>query len=406
MIKRSWIAMALLFLVLTAAAGTVLRGMMLGIDPGVSYSNLLHAHSHAAILGWAYGGVFLLIVHCFQLQGPVFKRLYSFSQAAVLAMFPAFALQGYAPVSIALSTVHILLSYVFAAAAWKRLKPQGGISVLTVKLAKASLLSLVLSSAGVWCLAAVSATGGKGSTLYNMSLYFFLHFQYNGWLTIGLLAVLLAYLEKKGLYRCRRIMRLGCSLYAGALLPSYLLSVLWVDAGSVWNGIAFASAIAQWMGILIICVELYRAVRRGKGKLPAGAAGFLILAGVSVLAKATMELGLLVPSLWDMIYGSRSVVIGYLHLALLGFVSFLLIALLLAEGVLGGEAPIFRTGSRLFVTGFALNEMALFLQGLSEWSGWLAVPYLNGTLLTAAFLMAAGAVCWFSASLKRTKLEL
>lgn len=398
MISRSWTTMAVFFLFLTATAGLTLRGMIVGFNPGLSYSDLLHAHSHIAILGWAYGGVFLLLVHSFQLQGTVFKWLYLLSQAAVLAMFPAFALQGYAPVSIALSTVHILLSYGFARAAWKRLKPRPGTSGLPVKLAQVSLFSLVLSSAGVWGVAAVSATGGKGSVLYHMALYFFLHFQYNGWLTFGLLSVLLVYLEKKNLYRSGGIMRLGCSLYAGALLPSYLLSVLWVELGWFWNGIAFVSAVAQWAGMLIIAGEIVRVRGIGKeARLPAGAAGFLLLAGMSGLAKSTMELGLLFPSLWDMIYGSRSIVVGYLHLTLLGFISFLLMALLLAEGMLDGVPRLFRTGSLLFVSGFILNETVLFLQGLSEWSGWFSLPSLNELLLTAALTMAAGTGCWLAA---------
>lgn len=400
MMKRSWITIAMFFFLLTASAGVVLRGMALGFNPGLSYGNLLHAHSHAAILGWAYAGVTMLIMHAFQLKGPVFRRLYLGSQAAVLAMFPAFVIQGYAPFSIALSTIHILLTYGFAAAAWRRLTVPHGTSPLPLWLAKISLLSLVISSAGVWSLAVVSATGGKGSTLYNMALYFYLHFQYNGWLTIGLLAVLLAYVERISRYRSGKLMRAGCSLYAGALLPSYLLSILWAEPGNLWNAVAYASAVVQWAGIVIIVVELWRSRGLWSGNLPSGAAGFLLLAGISVLIKVTMELGLLLPSQWEMIYGSRSVVIGYLHLVLLGFVSFLLAGLLMAEGWLDGSPPIFRTGSLLFVSGFVLNESMLFLQGLSEWTGRYTVTILNESLLAAAFLMAAGLGCWFMARLR------
>src|SRR5690606_10949203 len=102
-----------------------------------------------------------------------------------------------------------------------------------------ALVCLAASSAGPWSLAALGANGLKDSPLFDAAVYFYLHFQYNGWIFLGLAAVLLALLARGGLELPERPLRALFWLYAAALPPAFLLSVLWPGAPWALRGAAF-----------------------------------------------------------------------------------------------------------------------------------------------------------------------
>ena len=64
------------------------------------------------------------------------------------------------------------------------------------KCAKHALWYMVLSSLGPWILGAIMNTLGAESIWYRLSIYFYLHFQYNGWMILGLLGVFIYVMER------------------------------------------------------------------------------------------------------------------------------------------------------------------------------------------------------------------
>ncbi|HEY4652331.1 MAG TPA: hypothetical protein VIG72_13000, partial [Pontibacter sp.] len=108
---------ALLSLVVIAAMGLLLRWTFVQAVPGLNYKFLLHAHSHAALLGWLYPAVVISLLHAYLppevRNRKVYFRQFWLSQGAVLGMLLSFPVQGYGAVSITFSTAHILLSYWF-----------------------------------------------------------------------------------------------------------------------------------------------------------------------------------------------------------------------------------------------------------------------------------------------------
>lgn len=91
----------------------------------------------------------------------------------------------------------------------------------------------------------------------------------------------------------------------------------------------------------------------------------------------------------ELVFDTRSVVIGFLHLVLLGFMSFLCLALFLQKGWLGSSHRNVRLGSALFIVGFLLNELVLFLQSLMQWTGSAPLP-AHSLLFVAALLLLGG----------------
>jgi hypothetical protein len=392
--NRIGLRLTLCYFLLTGLWGVIMRSVPMG-GLQVNYDYLLHAHSHVAILGWCYSGLYLLMVRLTNggsaLPAPKgIVTVFWLTQASIIGMFIAFNLQGYALFSIAFSTVHILLSYVFIGMMWGRLRSKA----VHYRFFRAALLFLGISSIGPWSLAVTAANGMKGSPLYDMAIYFYLHFQYNGWLTLGLLGVVLALLERWGIrYDVQRAL-VSYRLYVWSLVPAFMLSILWYGFGLTGELIGLAAGLAQFAAIAVFLNVLYR-VRGEIASQGKGWAQRFALAGLAFLAiKAILELGSAVPVLTPLIYETRSVIIGYLHLTLLGFISFLLLGLLMRLGWIDERGRWIRTGSVLLLGGFVLNEAVLFLQGLFDWMEWNggALPNSLELLLAASILMTAGIV--------------
>lgn len=394
--RMTGVRLALFWLLMTAVSGVMMRVFALVPLPGLDYGHLLHAHSHTALLGWGYMALFLLIAAMFfkenEQDGRQLRPQFWMTQLTIAGMFVAFTLQGYGVFSIAFSTLHIVLSYWFGVLVWRRLKRSnkgnGGVSSLFLK---GSLACMMFSSLGPWMLAALSANDLKASALYGAAIYFYLHFQYNGWFTLGLIALFIRLLERKGVSFPAKLAKMQFALYAASLLPSFLLSILWMELNPVWHAAAALGAVLQWAVVVIFLVIVVRA-RTAVILLFQGWSGiFAVLSFFALFLKATMEIGSAVPGLSELIYASRNVVIGYLHLALLGFVSFLCLAFFLQQGWLGAHSRREqRLGYMCFITGFIVNELVLFLNGLLEWTDSGAVRYGEQLLLFASIAMAAG----------------
>ena len=95
-----------------------------------------------------------------------------------------------------------------------------------------------------------------------------------------------------------------------------------------------------------------------------------------------------VPSLCTWAYGFRPIVIGYLHLILLGVISLFLIGYALQEKYISFNKKA-TYGIAIFICGIILTEALLMIQGLGAIK-YQAIPYVNELLFTAAFIMFTG----------------
>ncbi len=113
-----WFRIALGNFFIAALLGLTLRFAFIQEIPFFKFKNILHAHSHVAMLGWLYLGLYGLVVCYFvpneQAAPKFYTRLFWLTQISVLGMLFSFPFQGYGPVSIAFSTLHIFCAYAFA----------------------------------------------------------------------------------------------------------------------------------------------------------------------------------------------------------------------------------------------------------------------------------------------------
>ncbi|HVK49286.1 MAG TPA: hypothetical protein VM488_15605, partial [Pseudobacter sp.] len=253
---------------------------------------------------------------------------------------------------------------------------------------RAALFFYVISAAGPFFLAKLMATGNTDQQWYIGSVYFFLHFQYNGWFTFAVLGLFLGMLHRKGIsINSREIFRVQFL----ACIPAFFLSTLWMKLPQWLYVIAVAAALGQVFALMLLIQSIWKkrkAIRQSFDKVP------FVLCGLALIAfgiKTCMQALSVFPDLSYLAFGFRPVVIGYLHLVLLGFVTFFLIGYIFQAGYLSLSNGRPLPGIICFVTGVILNELFLFIQAIASIAGTY-IPLINYFLFMAALLMLAGLI--------------
>lgn len=389
---KKYVYSTFLFFILTALTGIWMRVYQLSPMAWIDYDHILHAHSHVALLGWIFIGVFITFLTLYKKTGAK-KQAFIILLAlfiSSLLMFFAFLYQGYGLYSIALSTIHIFVEYWAGIFIVKHLKKQR-----MPKSAKCfiigGVIALFISSIGPYALAIISATGGKNLVWYDMSVYFYLHFQYNGWLTLMLIGLFIAILAERKIAMNESLLRHAFWTYFIAIFPGYLLSALWADLGITVQVIATIGIIGQSIGVVLVILAFKDAFIQARTEFSGLTWWMLLLTFALLLIKSTMELGMIHPGLAELVNTTRSVIIGYLHLTLLGFISMFILVQYQMQGIAKVDRYCIYSFI-IFFTGFVLNEMLLFLDALGQWTKFFTIPHFNEGLLLASILLGTGVV--------------
>lgn len=185
--KKLWLY-PLLFGVLGAFIGLVLRYAFTGSSILFPFKNVLHAHSHVMLLGFLFNSL-LALIWCNFTSGidKTSYKIYIALQICIVLMTVAFVMQGYAFYSILFSTLHLWLSYILLIRLWKRLKG----NKFLVQLVKAGVIFHFISSIGPYALGPLMVLEMRESPWYQQAIFFYLHFQFLGIFFIWMLAIFL-----------------------------------------------------------------------------------------------------------------------------------------------------------------------------------------------------------------------
>ncbi len=398
-----WVKICLFNLMIIACIGVVLRYKILYPLPFVDQKHLLHGHSHFAFAGWISQAIMILLVTYLSRQSgeAIYKKyqwlLYG-NLFTAYAMLIAFPIEGYGLYSIIFSTASILVSYVFAVFIWRDLNklPQKSPTHLWLK---AAVFFNALSSLGAFALAIMMIKRIVFQNAYLAAEYFYLHFQYNGWFFFGCMGLVSEVLRK--IEVSPKLLTQIFWLFAFAALPAYFLSALWMDLPLWVYILVVIAAIAQVIGWGKAVIEIKNKWPVLKTTLPQTAKWIMGFSAVALTAKLLLQLGSTVPSLSDLAFGFRPIVIGYLHLVLLGVISLFLLSYFFAGEYIQANK---KTSSAvfLFASGVIINEILLMIQGVSAMS-YTNVPYINELLFGTAVVLFSGALLLFISSSKYFK---
>ncbi len=371
----------------------------------LEYQNILHSHSHFAILGWLYNALYIALVCVFVKDETRLKKynfLFWVTQVSIAGMLFTFAWQGYAAFSIAFSTLHIFCEYAFIIFLLNDLKTYRN-ETYALKFIYGALFFLFLSSLGPWGLVIVVLNTMQGSDLYKQVIYFYLHFQYNGWFVFAIIGLWLKYFEDKGTkYRSGKA-AISFHLLFFSTVGAYFLSLLDFNIPESLKYIGIASAFLQLNGIRYLYKLLFSNEKpvfgssiQGRGNNTAK-----LLFRVSFLAlfiKFIMQLISALPGIGKAAFISREVTIGFIHLVMLGVISAGIIGWFAANGLLK-ESKMFRFGSIIFLSALVVNEVLLFYPALVMWFNASVIPEYTLLLFLSAVLMLGGIIAVFVSAL-------
>lgn len=348
----------LIFFALSAAMGLLLRWH--SVDPlgWITYPYWLHAHSHIMFLGWISNALYLIFVNNYvdDKWQARYRPLFLVMQAMLVGMVISFPMQGYGAFSIAFSTVHTICLVVFSFRLFADLR--GKPASASIWHTKASLAFFLISAVGPFAIAATGMLGLAQTQWYYFAVYYYLHFQYNGFFTFGALALFFHLLESRAVPFSKEDAKLAGWFLAIACVPAYFLSTLWADPGEFFNAIGFVAGLLQ-IAFLLFFRRMVRhagsSLREHLGNTPMR---MLVLVLAAFITKVMLQLLSSHGDIALLAGSNRSFVMAYLHLVLIGVISLTLVSWYYLAGMLG-KTSLFAVV--LIITGFFLTEILLVL---------------------------------------------
>lgn len=363
---------ALVWIFVAAVMGVYLRWQAWGKPPiEFAYRFLTHGHSHVMFLGWAFNALLAGLIRAFlpRVISMVYYQIMLILQVAIAGMAVSFPLQGYKIISIALSSLHLFFAAWLILRLWSDSRAQGP----ALAAFRWAVVFLFLSALGPFALAYVSAQGEEGTVWYQLAVYFYLHFQYNGWMIMALLALLLEKMPLKGEANTQAV-----HLIATGALLGYALSALWTEPPWIVYVIAVVGAVLQIMGTLRLGGGWYRSYNWRSVWKRRWAYRFAGMALMAFGLKLLLQLSAIIPSVGEFLFLHRNLLIAYFHLVFIGVVTMLLFAIFLERMWIPQDKTL-SIAWWLFSGGFVLTEILLVLPGS------FLLP-----LLICAIAMAAG----------------
>lgn len=380
---------ALLNLFFVAFIGVILRYKIAFSLPFIDQKHLLHGHSHFAFSGWVTHAIMLLLINYLAAQQHEniirkYKWVLNANLVTAYGMLISFPLQGYGLFSILFSTLSIFVAYVFAIVYWKDLNrlPQKTVSHWWMK---AALLFNAVSSLGAFSLAFMMATKNLHQNWYLAAVYFFLHFQYNGWFFFACMGLATAkFLPNVSAKVQQKIFW----LFAGACVPAYILSALWLPIPSWAYVIVVLAAFSQAAGWISCILQIKTQLPFIRTIISSKIAWIIALSCIALSIKLLLQVGSTIPGLSTIAFGFRPVVIGYLHLILLGVISLFLLGFMMTEKLIIVNTKAL-TAIKVFAAAVIINELFLMIQGIAAMT-YTPVPLIDELLLAAAVMLFTG----------------
>lgn len=390
---NAWAAICLFNLMIVACLGLLMRLNILFTLPWLNQVFTLHAHSHFAFSGWISQAMMLCMA--LAVTGRSFKetlpgkynRLLIFNLFCSYGMLISFLVHGYAAVSIFFSTASILVSFIFYTFCRKDVSAIQHRQVWWKYMQLATIFSMV-SALGTFSLAYTMVNQPENIELRLSSLYFYLHFQYNGWFFFAVMGLFHYWLIARNiaLPASHMIFR----LLAVCTVPTYLLSINWLPFPQYLHAFTILFASVQLCAWGIFVTSLMRS--RCSLATELAPTSRLVLSAVLLAAsiKFTLQTASSVPSVARLAFGLRPVVIAYLHLVLLGMITLFLVGWFYQHSAPDRETSI-RRGLGIFLSGVIANEFFLMIQGLSALSG-IYVGLMPEALAVAGLLLVFGSL--------------
>ncbi|MFI5151257.1 MAG: hypothetical protein ACHQRM_16115 [Bacteroidia bacterium] len=391
---RPWTKIALLNFLTASLFGALLRLDAIKEIPAFNYVHVETAHWHLALFGWIYIALFSFMLGAFLpasiLDKGKYRMVILITELLIFTNVVSNIYYGYNSVTIALDIVLLLfIGYsIFTFLADLRQVPD----TFSVKVVKLALFFLAFSFLGVIAKAPLDMLfPAKRSILYYLSTQFFLHFNYNGWFTFGIFALLFRFAETEGIQLHEKRLNRFKWIMAGMALVTFCLSIHWGYPGHpVYLFIAAAGAFVQLGVIYYVRNDLKDLFIALRPRLKPLALYLSEIALVAYLFKLSLQAVVVVPFIASLALTIRNYMIAYLHLMFLGVTTLFLLAYGLQHDYIRVKGRSGKIGVVSFGSGFIMLELILVLQGTMLWMGKGFMPFYYEAVFAITMLLPFG----------------
>lgn len=364
--KRKWINLSIINLTIVALIGMILRSKIVFSLPFIDYNRLLEAHEHFAFGAWVTLALMILMVYELLPETLYTKKIYQWILAGIALnswiMLFTFILSGNSFFSNIFSTLFIFITYVFSWVFINDLR-KTAVNKTVFLLAVASVVCLVVSSVGPFAMAYLFASKSLNAIFYKDALYTYLHFQYNGFFSLAVFALLFHKLESKISIEVKKNIHWFSVLLVISILPSQFLTYLWQGPNNLFRTIAIMGSITLLLSLIWFIISAF-AISKSIKTLSPIVKYLGVLSMIAFMLKTFLQSFTIFPAVGNAVFGDRPIIIGFLHLVFLGFVSVFLLTYFAQVGLLNVKKKIIRVVLVVFMLAVIFNEATLMLQGL------------------------------------------
>ena len=399
--KDNWITCSILNFCIVSIIGFILRSKIIFFLPIINYNHLLESHFHFAFGGWMT--LILMVLSVYELlPASLYKKAFYQWIFGIITITSWITLltqyfDGNSLSTKLFSTAFILTTFIYSWIFIRDIK-KANVSKAVQLLAISSLVSLILSSVGPLALDYLFALKSQNAILYRNALYTYLHFQYNGFFTLAVFSLIFHKIKWEiNSSSDHNIYRFSILLVI-SIPTSLFLTYLWQNPITLFRLVAICGSVSILLTLiffLIILPSLFKIFHKAEPVVKY----IMFLAFCSFVLKMFLQSFTIIPKIGDAVFGNRPIIIGFLHLVFLGFVTLFILGYIMFSQIQNIRSGFARLALLVFSTGVILTETILMAQGLGAMflKSNLLVPWL---LWATSILLLIGALMIFMARIK------
>ncbi len=376
---KNWVLVLLINLCIVATLGLLMRYKIIFSFPFLEQKHIQHAHSHFAFIAWVSQALYLLLIHFIdkktEINHKIYHRILLLNTGLSVGMLVSFLFKGYHLSSnlfsflIVLNSLYFTFHFIRDA---KKIKEHD----LIKKWFYAALFFNFIAYLGTFYLAYMMINKIYHQEMQLASVYFYLHFQYNGWFIFACLGLMLYQATKHiTIPHQQKIFW----IFFLSTIPNYFLSILWFKIPPVLYVLVILSAISQVLVWIYIAFYLWKLKELWSRTTDLFYKWIVAILFISFSIKLVLQLFSTIPYVSHLAYSLRPIVIAYLHLVLLVIITMFLLQYIYKYIL---EIKISRP-LMLFFISVLINEILLGLQGFAG-IFMLNIAYIHYYLLVAS----------------------
>lgn len=373
---------------IAACLGLFMRYAFVWGSGWIKYKNAMYAHSHVALAGWLYLMLVILLWKAFDqpVTSKFFIALFCLTELSVIGSLFAFTMDGYSFFALGFVLLFVFLTYLLTFYLWKKTSGRSGEDVL---LLKTSLVWLIISSLGLWAMIPILMM--KSTDYFYMTIQFFLHFQFNGWLLFSVLALFFYQLRQMNVTYSQKGFKVFFCLLIVSTLLTFALAITWVNPDTFVFALNSAGVIIQLCALLAFfkwfSTPAGILLQSQTDRFTRWMFGFAFL---SFILKIVIQTAVIFPDIATISYTIRLYVLGFMHLITLGMITAYVLGYSFSAGYVSYKKTLSKTGWVLLLMGIIITEVLLFGQGTLVWMGLGYIRHYHTIIFLASILLPLG----------------